>query len=273
MHDKLSCIALYTCRLHDKLSYIGGMMPSSSSTSTILTPDLLANICSHLTTVHQLATPCAVNRATSAYLLGDGSAQHWMDAARLVCGSVDDCEEGGRDLARKTMCPWLSVLTSINLGYRSLSVREVFSCCRGACDILFLGESGKLAVDSIRVDGNGGFTRDVDSSENNYLCSAAAEDPYRLRTKDLRAFLLRCWHQWFSGLRCHHSIQAIFRVHDSLFAAFTLDSVLFVSPDQRRILHTLPNVRVLWKRGAECVFFGSGEIWIVDENGTLLCWT
>ena len=235
-------------------------------------PDLLAHICSHLPTVRQLATLCAVNRATSAYLLSGGGGTHWMAAARLVCGAGSVDEEGGRDLARKTMCPWLLDRMSIDLGCRSLSVREVFSCCRGACDILVLSESGKLAVVSIRIDGNGGFTRDVDSSENNYLCSAATEDPYRLRTKDLRCFLLRSWSAWFFSYRCSFSIQAIFRVHDSLFAALTLDSVLFISSTHRRILHTLPNVRVQWKRGAECVFFGSGEFWIVDENGNLLHW-
>ena len=240
-----------------------------ATTTIFSTPDLLAHICSHLSTVRQLAAMCGVNRATGAYLLG--SAQHWVDAARLVCGEAYHSQDGGRRAAMVQMCPWLSVRRSVDVRYRSSSVRDVFSCSRGTCDVLVEEDSGRMVVTSFRIGCDGDFTREVDSSESNYLISAI-EDQHRLKAKDLRGFLLRSWNPWFFIHRCHHSIQAIFRVHDSLFAALTLDSVLFVSPKQRRILHTLPNVRVQWKRGAECVFFGSGEIWIVNENGVLLCW-
>ena len=234
--------------------------------TSILTPDILAHLCSHLPTVHHLATLCAVNRATSAYLLGSGG-QHWMDAARMVCGEDFCGDYGGRDVAKITMCPWLSMRRSIDLGYRSSSVQEVFSCSRGTCDVLVLDDSGKLVVVSIKIGDGGGYSRD--SIESNYLISAALEDPHRLKTKDLRRFLLRSWAAWFDN--DNHRVHGVFRVHSGLFAALTRDSILFVSPRRRRILHTLPNVRVDYGRGAQCTCFCSpGEIWIVDEDGILL---
>ena len=247
--------------------------------ASIFSSDILTHICSHLSTVRQLATLCCVNRATSAYLLGSAGGGHWMDAARVVCGG-DDFEDGERRAAMARMCPWLSVRKSIDLGYMGCKVEEVFSCCKGTCDVLVrddvVDSRDNMIVVSVRLSvGGGGYIRDTDSKRDNYLISAAREDPRRLKAKDLRSFLLRSWSPWFyTTMVRQDSILGIFRVHDSLFAVLTADSVLFVSPTRRRILHTLSNVRVAWNRGAQCVYFGSpGEIWVVDVDGMLFYWT